>query len=135
MGGKSGKVTVNADQGTAAATALSLSVIDPTFTLARQEAELNLVADLISRGATVTLDRKKWNIGGLGPQPDRGYLDPKWLAGMKPLPDSFAFSRNGARHAPVNEPSNCAGPSPAASTRSRPARASSARPCSDDSLA
>jgi hypothetical protein len=57
MGGKSGKVTVSADQGTAAATALSLSVVDPTLPLARQQAELNLVADLISRGAVTSVDR------------------------------------------------------------------------------
>jgi len=43
--------------------------------------------------ATVTVDGKKWNIGGLGPQPDRAYLDPKWLDGMKALPESFSFDR------------------------------------------
>ena len=32
----------------------------------------------------------------------------------RPVPDIFAFSRTGAPHAPVAEPSNCAEPSPAA---------------------
>ena len=31
-----------------------------------------------------------------------------------PVPDIFTFSRSGARHTPVTDPSNCAGPSPAA---------------------
>ena len=46
-----------------------------------------------------------------------------------PAPDSLAFSRSGARQTPVTDPSNCAGPSPAAIARSSPSSASSARPC------
>ena len=37
-----------------------------------------------------------------------------------PVPEIFALSRNGAPHAPAAVPSNCAGPSPAATVRSRP---------------
>ena len=51
-----------------------------------------------------------------------------------PVPEIFAFSRSGAPHAPVAEPSNCAGPSPAAIVRSSPSSASKERPCSDDSF-
>ena len=41
-----------------------------------------------------------------------------------PSPEIFAFSRSDAPHAPVAEPSNCAGPSPAAIVRSSPSSAS-----------
>ena len=47
---------------------------------------------------------------------------------------SSIFSRNGARHTPLTDPWNCAGPSPAAIARSSPSSASRARPCSDDSF-
>lgn len=43
--------------------------------------------------ATVQINGKLWNIGGLGPQPDRAYLDPTWLASMPMLKDSFAYRR------------------------------------------
>ena len=52
----------------------------------------------------------------------------------RPAPDSLAFSRSGARHTPVTDPSNCAGPSPAAiARRARAAPATHGR-CSDDNL-
>ncbi len=52
----------------------------------------------------------------------------------RPAPDIFAFSRTGACHLPVADPSNCSGPSPAAMARSSPSRASSALACPDDSF-
>jgi hypothetical protein len=50
------------------------------------------------------------------------------------LPDILTFSRNGARHAPVIDPSNRAGPSPAAIARLRPSNASKAPPRSADNF-
>ena len=41
-----------------------------------------------------------------------------------PLPVIFAFSRSGARQAPLTEPSNCIGPSAAATARSSPSSVS-----------
>ncbi len=51
-----------------------------------------------------------------------------------PGPDILAFSCNGARHAPVTDPSNCAGPWPAAIPRSSPSKTSNEPPRSEDSL-
>jgi len=45
-----------------------------------------------------------------------------------PVPDSFAFSRNGAPQTPVTDPSNCAGTSVDATVRSSPRTASKTRP-------
>jgi hypothetical protein len=57
FGGKA-KAKIDSSQGTAASTAFSLSVLDPSIALARDPAEQALLADIISRGATVTLDRE-----------------------------------------------------------------------------
>lgn len=57
FGGKA-KAKIDSSQGTAASTAFSLSVIDPSIALARDPAEQALLADVLSRGATVTLDRE-----------------------------------------------------------------------------
>jgi len=57
FGGKA-KAKIESEQGTAASTAFSLSVLDPSISLARDAAEQALVADIISRGAAVTLDRE-----------------------------------------------------------------------------
>ena len=54
--------------------------------------------------------------------------------GIETRPDILACSCNGARHAPVTDPSNCAAPSPTAITRSSPSSTSSARPCSEDTF-
>ena len=51
-----------------------------------------------------------------------------------PLPVSFAFNRNGEPHMPATDPSNCAGPSLAATARSSPSSASKMRLRSDDSF-
>jgi hypothetical protein len=41
--------------------------------------------------AVVTINGTKWEIGGLKGQPDRGYLDPKWLARMTNHPNAFQY--------------------------------------------
>ena len=51
-----------------------------------------------------------------------------------PVPEILALSRNAAPHAPVAVPSNCAGPSPAATVRLRPSSASKVRPCPEDNF-
>ncbi|NCC11193.1 MAG: alpha-galactosidase [Bacteroidia bacterium] len=43
----------------------------------------------VSSEGTLTVDGKRWNIGGLGGQPERGYLKQEWLDQMKALPESF----------------------------------------------
>jgi hypothetical protein len=57
FGGKA-KAKIDSAQGTAAETAFSLSVVDPSISLARDPAEQALLADVISRGASITLDRQ-----------------------------------------------------------------------------
>lgn len=57
FGGKA-KTKIDSAQGTAAGTAFSLSVVDPSISLARDPAEQALLADVLSRGATITLDRQ-----------------------------------------------------------------------------
>ncbi len=52
-----------------------------------------------------------------------------------PAPQSLAFTRNGARHAPFTLASNWIGPVPDATTRSSPSRASRAVPSPDENLA
>src|SRR5437773_531448 len=54
-----GHTVVNTEKDSAAAVSLSQSVIDPTIALARTQAEANLVAALISTGATVEYDFEK----------------------------------------------------------------------------
>jgi hypothetical protein len=58
FGGKGGKSRVDSSAGSAAETALNSSVLDPSISRARDPAEAALIADVISRGATVTLDRE-----------------------------------------------------------------------------
>ena len=58
FGGKGGKSRVDSSVGSAAETALMSSVLDPSISRARDPAEAALIADVISRGATVTLDRE-----------------------------------------------------------------------------
>jgi hypothetical protein len=57
FGGKN-KAKIDSAQGTAASTAFSLAVVDPSISLARDPAEQALLADVLSRGATITLDRQ-----------------------------------------------------------------------------
>ena len=57
FGGKN-KAKIDSSQGTAASTALTLSLLDPSIALARDPAEQSLIANIISRGATITLDRE-----------------------------------------------------------------------------
>lgn len=56
LGGRAGKVKVRADKNSAADTALEQAVVDPTFASARTVSEQALIANLISRGATLTFD-------------------------------------------------------------------------------
>ena len=63
----------------------------------------------------------------------QGSAEPSASA-SRPGPEILALSRNGAPQAPVAVLSNCAGPSAAATTRSRPSKTSKARPCSADSF-
>ena len=82
-------------------------------------------------GARLTCDLQI-DVGLRRPPPrDRRCLVPRRRARC---PVRLRFSRSGARHTPVTDPSNCAGPSPAAIARSSPSRASSDAPCSDASL-
>jgi hypothetical protein len=57
FGGKDVKTKIDSEQGTAANTALANAVVDPTYAAARTQAEQALVADLISRGSVVSIDR------------------------------------------------------------------------------
>lgn len=43
----------------------------------------------VSSEGSLTIDGKKFHIGGLGGQPERGYLLSEWLDGMYTLPNSF----------------------------------------------
>ena len=43
----------------------------------------------VSGEGTLWIDGKKWNIGGLAGQPERGYLKAEWIDEMKTLPQSF----------------------------------------------
>ena len=43
----------------------------------------------VSVEGTVCIDGRKWNIGGLGGQPERGYLKDEWTDSMEVLPESF----------------------------------------------
>jgi hypothetical protein len=54
--GRAGRVAVRADRASAAETALEQSVTDPTIAAARTPSEEALVANLISRGATLAFD-------------------------------------------------------------------------------
>lgn len=56
FGGKE-KAKIDTRDGNAAETALAQAVVDPSIALAREQSEQALIADLISRGATVILDR------------------------------------------------------------------------------
>src|SRR5439155_23665287 len=53
-----GKTIVSADSKTAADVALNQTIVDPTLFGARTDSEQALLATVISRGATVTLDRE-----------------------------------------------------------------------------
>lgn len=57
FGGKN-KAKIDSASGTAAGTAFDRALLDPTIALARDQAEQALIADVISRGASVTLDRE-----------------------------------------------------------------------------
>ncbi|QQD16156.1 NPCBM/NEW2 domain-containing protein [Sphingobacterium sp. UDSM-2020] len=43
----------------------------------------------VSSEGTIQIDGKKWNIGGLNGQEERGYLKNEWLDKMTTLPESF----------------------------------------------
>ncbi len=43
--------------------------------------------------ATIEVDGKRWQVGGLTGQPDLGYLRSDWLDAMKSDPDCFQFDR------------------------------------------
>ena len=43
----------------------------------------------VSMEGTVCIDGREWNIGGLGGQPERGYLKDEWTDSMEVLPESF----------------------------------------------
>jgi hypothetical protein len=57
FGGKN-KAKIDSSAGNAASTAFNLAILDPSIAMARDPAEAALIADVISRGATVTLDRE-----------------------------------------------------------------------------
>src|SRR5581483_4845110 len=44
------------------------------------------------REAVIELSGRKFDVGGLVGQPIHNYLNPKWLDGMAPDPNSFHFS-------------------------------------------
>ncbi|WP_343556343.1 NPCBM/NEW2 domain-containing protein [Sphingobacterium sp.] len=48
----------------------------------------NMIRAVSSEGA-LTIDGKKWSIGGLNGQQERGYLKPEWLDNLTTLPESF----------------------------------------------
>jgi hypothetical protein len=54
-----GKLKVNEDAGSAAEASLQEAFVDPGAALARSDAEQNLIADLLSRGATISYDYEK----------------------------------------------------------------------------
>jgi len=43
----------------------------------------------VSSEGSVQIDGKKWNLGGLKGQPERGYLKPEWIEQMTTIPNSF----------------------------------------------
>ncbi len=43
----------------------------------------------VSSEGTIDIDGKRWNIGGLSGQPERGYLRQEWIDQMKTMPESF----------------------------------------------
>lgn len=43
----------------------------------------------VSSEGAVWIDGRKWLLGGLGDQPERGYLKPEWLDSLTTLPQSF----------------------------------------------
>lgn len=43
----------------------------------------------VSGEGYVWIDGRKWSLGGLSGQPERGYLKNEWLDGLKTLPESF----------------------------------------------
>lgn len=43
----------------------------------------------VSSEGAIWIDGKKWNIGGLSGQPERGYLKTEWIDSLKTIPESF----------------------------------------------
>lgn len=43
----------------------------------------------VSSEGSIRIDGITWNLGGLGGQPERGYIKPEWMDEMVPLPNSF----------------------------------------------
>ena len=43
----------------------------------------------VSSEGIIQIDGKKWNLGGLAGQPERGYLKPEWVDEMTTMPNSF----------------------------------------------
>lgn len=43
----------------------------------------------VSSEGSVTVDGKRWELGGLSGQPERGYLKPEWFELLKTMPNSF----------------------------------------------
>src|SRR6185436_652525 len=84
FGGKN-KASIDSSQGTAAGTALALSILDPSIAMARDAAEQALVADVISRGGVVSLDRDT------GFRTVRGGTVPTDQEIVKLLPDNLNF--------------------------------------------
>ena len=46
----------------------------------------------VSPEAVVTIGGERWEIGGLQGQPDRGYLEPAWLARMTASTNAFRYA-------------------------------------------
>jgi hypothetical protein len=84
FGGKN-KATIDSEQGTAANTALALSILDPSIAMARDPAEQALLADVISRGGVVSIDRET------GFRTVRGGTVPTDKEIVNLLPDSLNF--------------------------------------------
>ena len=43
----------------------------------------------VSGEGFITIDGRRWSVGGLAGQPERAYLKPEWIEEMTTLPDSF----------------------------------------------
>lgn len=59
-----------------------------TIDLANRMTGESMLRAVSSEGA-VQIDGKKWNLGGLNGQPERGYLKNEWIDAMTTLPHSF----------------------------------------------
>lgn len=43
----------------------------------------------VSGEGFITIDGRRWSVGGLAGQPERAYLKPEWIGQMQTVPDSF----------------------------------------------